>query len=33
MVLGMCLALAELGLASDVAYEDGDRLGGWQGPG
>lgn len=28
----MCLALAELGLASDVSCGDGDTLEGWQEP-
>jgi len=32
MFSGTCLALAELGLASDVSYNDGDMLGGWQEP-
>lgn len=32
MVFGVSLALAELGLSSDVSYEDGDMLGGWQEP-
>lgn len=33
MGFGMCLSLAELGLASDFSYEDGDMLGGRQEPG